>query len=113
MSEAGNSILDAALTQFSNREVREIPFPEWGDDLVFYVSPMTVSEADQVNKATKRGGEFEGMLTAITLKCCDADGQRLFGTGDKAKLRKLDSGQVVRLAGKVMHSLSFEDMEGN
>lgn len=100
-------------------ELEQIAIPEWGSDVVVYFRPMDTGEdRSAFFKAQNDGSMFDMLYEVFLRKCLREDGSRIWGDGERRKIRtKLSPIVVERIAQEILKRTrkapSIEAAEGN
>ena len=94
------SLIDVAISHFSNKQVREIYVPEW--DVTLYSKNLSLD--DKTKWYTRANGDSADYLVyAVIFGITDEKGDAVFDIGDKVKLRRNTDPEVVsRIANFVL-----------
>tara|TARA_R110000787_G_scaffold127474_1_gene238929 strand:+ start:163 stop:498 length:336 start_codon:yes stop_codon:yes gene_type:complete len=108
------SVIDRVKDHFESQGVKQINVAEWGEEgqpLVIYSTPMSLAEKRNLFKSAK-DNDLGVMVDVIVLKGKDKDGNKMFKLDDKQVLmNKADPEVVARVAGDILNSVPFEDIE--
>lgn len=107
------SIIDSAVSHFSNKEIRSIEIPEWGVKL--YSKNLTLDDKSRM-LSRANGNSTDYMIYAVIFGTTDQEGKQAFTLEDKSALRnKVDPEIVSRIANFVLESgtKSEEEREKN
>lgn len=110
------SVIDRAKKHFSDRQIKEVVVPEWGDEngpLVIYSDPVTMAEKNRIKKRADQN-DLEALAFAVILKAKNADGEKIFTIKDKhAFMHSVDANVLTRIAAEVMEVEDEEVTEKN
>jgi hypothetical protein len=107
------SIIDSAVSHFSNKEIRSIEIPEWGVKL--FSKNLTLDDKSRM-LSRANGNSTDYLIYAVIFGTTDAEGKPAFTLEDKSSLRnKVDPEIVSRIATWVLESgtKSEEEREKN
>lgn len=108
------SILDNAKQHFSEKEVKHIEVPEWGDEngpLIIYAEPLTLQDKQKIYKKAKEG-ELISLAYVLIWFAKDKDGEKLFTIEDKRTLlNAVDPNVLARAANIVLEAPSVDDIK--
>ena len=108
------SVIDRVKDHFESQGVKQINVAEWGEEgqpLVIYSTPMSLAEKRNLFKSAK-DNDLGVMVDVIVLKGKDKDGNKMFKLDDKQVLmNKADPEVIARVAGEILNSVPFEDIE--
>tara|TARA_R110000822_G_C14875097_1_gene445767 strand:- start:148 stop:483 length:336 start_codon:yes stop_codon:yes gene_type:complete len=108
------SVIDRVKNHFESQGVKLINVAEWGEEgqpLVIYSTPMSLAEKRNLFKSAK-DNDLGVMVDVIALKAKDKDGNKMFKLDDKQVLmNKADPEVIARVAGEILNSVPFEDIE--
>jgi|TARA_R100000479_G_C6318018_1_gene176628 hypothetical protein len=104
-------LIDAAVSHFSNKEVRTLRVDEWETTLY----SKNLSLEDKAKWYTRANGDNTDYLVyALIYGVTDADGEPVFDIGDKVKLKKnVDPEVLSRVANFVLDVADEEEREKN
>lgn len=96
-----SKLIDAAISHFSNREIRKLHIPEW--ETTIYAKNLTLDDkARWLTRANSDGTDY--MIYSVIFGATDESGEPVFGLEDKVKLRKqVDPDIVSRIANFVLN----------
>jgi hypothetical protein len=107
------SIIDSAVSHFSNKEIRSIEIPEWGVKL--FSKNLTLDDKSRM-LSRANGNSTDYLIYAVIFGTTDGEGKPAFTLEDKSSLRnKVDPEIVSRIATFVLESgtKSEEEREKN
>lgn len=107
------SIIEAAVSHFSSKEVRSLEVSEW--DCTVYAKNMTLEDKGKLI-AKAKDSTTDYLLYALIYGAIDDKGENLFTIEDKSTLKnKVDPDVVARVANFVLgiEGSSDEEIEKN
>ena len=105
MSENEYTFLDRdAILDFDDIETHVVPVPEWGEKAAVRLKVLSAAERDEFEASTvsMKGGKqkpnLANLRARLVARCMvDADGNRIFQSGDVARLGRKSSKALDRL----------------
>lgn len=102
-----SKLIDAAVSHFSNKEIRQLHVPEW--NVTVYSKNLSL---DDKARWMKRSDEdaTNYLVYAVIFGVTDEEGKALFDVGDKVKLRNhVDPDVLSRVANFVLESTAVDE----
>lgn len=119
MSENEYTFLDRdAILDFDDIETHVVPVPEWGEKAAVRLKVLSAAERDEFEASTvsMKGGKqkpnLANLRARLVARCMvDADGNRIFQSGDVARLGRKSSKALDRLFARCQEINGFTDKD--
>ena len=108
-----SKLIDAAVSHFSNKEIRELHVPEW--DVTLYSKNLTLEDKAKFLKRAQ-DDTTDYMVYSVIFGVTDKEGEPVFDIGDRVKLRNhVDPEVLSKIANFVLDvsATSKEEREKN
>tara|TARA_B110000503_G_C6904744_1_gene312213 strand:- start:70 stop:396 length:327 start_codon:yes stop_codon:yes gene_type:complete len=103
------SIIDAAVSHFSSKEIRSRVVPEW--ECTVYAKNLTLEDKGKL-LARAKDNTTDYLVYALIYGAIDGSGEPLFQLEDKAKLKnKVDPEVLAKIANFILAADSSSDEE--
>ncbi len=106
------------ILEFDDIETVVVPVPEWGEKVAVRLKVLTAAERDafEASTVTTKGGKqkpnLANLRARLVARCMvDADGKRIFESGDVARLGNKSSKALDRLFAKCQEINGFSDKD--
>jgi hypothetical protein len=106
------------ILDFEDIETHVVPVPEWGENAAVRLKVLSAAERDafEASTVTTKGGKqkpnLANLRARLVARCMvDADGKRVFESGDVARLGTKSSKALDRLFSKCQEINGFSDKD--